>query len=170
MTGVVSAAALSVLMTLSVSVRAAEEIPFTVCKESSTWTRPTANVQAKIWNDSRYAGLKPETLWEWNHDFIMVPSDSASIPYHMANTSGLWTEGVFSPACTNDRKNTDWIAVWVLLHRVRSVEIVGSTYTIRADPAAKGFQSILIKRVSPVATIRFVDANGKVIDTIGDGR
>jgi hypothetical protein len=154
------------LMILTVSLWAAESVPFTVCKESRTWTRPAPYVQEKIWNDSRYLGLKPENLWEWMHDFIMVPTNSASIQYHTENTSGLWTEGVFSPRCNSDKKDTEWIAVWVLLHRVRSIEIAGNTYSVRVDPTAKGFQSILIKRVHPLGTLRFVDANGRVIDRI----
>lgn len=153
------------LMTQNVSLWAVEYVPFMVCRESYTWTRPAPNIQARVWNDPRYRGLEPDSLREWTHDFIMVEADSASIQYHAENTSGLWTEGVFSPTCS-DRKDTEWIAVWVLLHRVRSIEIAGDTYTVRVDPTAEGFQSILIRRVHPLGSLRFVDANGSVIDRI----
>ncbi|MGH9374366.1 MAG: hypothetical protein ACRD15_22850 [Vicinamibacterales bacterium] len=57
----------------------AEPIQFDLCKESTTWTRPTATVQAKLWSDPRYAGLDHDKLWEWTHSFIAIPVDSASI-------------------------------------------------------------------------------------------
>ena len=68
-----------------------QAVPFTICKESTTWTRPTASQQAKIWTDARYSdhGAK---AYEWNHQFLLVPPDSTSIQYHAANEAGLWTE------------------------------------------------------------------------------
>src|SRR3989442_743769 len=82
-------------MTISALGATAQSVPFTLCKESTTWTRPDASQQARIWNDARYSdhGAK---AYEWNHDFLLVPTDSASIQYHMENEAGLWTEGVSS--------------------------------------------------------------------------
>ena len=68
----------------------AETIPFDICAESTTWTRPTPEVQAKIWNDGRY-GDEARTAYDWTHNFLVSDPESASIPYHMANISGLWT-------------------------------------------------------------------------------
>jgi hypothetical protein len=64
-----------------------QAIPFTICKESTTWTRATASLQAKIWSDARYSdhGAK---AYEWNHQFLVVPSDSTSIQYHAGNEAG----------------------------------------------------------------------------------
>ena len=50
---------------------AAESIPFEVCAESTTWTRPTPEVQAKIWNDARYKD-EAGTAYAWTHNFIAL--------------------------------------------------------------------------------------------------
>ena len=57
-----------------------QPVPFIVCKESATWTRPTAVQQAKIWNDPRYAD-HGANAYEWNHEFLFVPPHSANIQY-----------------------------------------------------------------------------------------
>jgi hypothetical protein len=52
---------------------AAESIPFEVCAESATWTRPSPEVQAKIWNDLRYkdvAGTAYACPTGWIHPAI----------------------------------------------------------------------------------------------------
>jgi hypothetical protein len=143
----------------------AQTIPFTVCKESTTWTRPTANEQAKIWNDARYAehGAK---AYEWNHEFLFVPTDSASIQYHMENEAGLWTEGTFSPTCNNDKRNGEWIEAWILLHRVKNIQADGRVYAITVEPTRKGFQSILFERIAPQVSFRFIDLNGRLLDEV----
>jgi hypothetical protein len=73
------------LTSLAVSARPlpSQAVPFTICKESTTWTRPTASQQAKIWSDARYSdhGAK---AYEWNHQFLLVPPDSTSIQPGMA--------------------------------------------------------------------------------------
>lgn len=71
--------AVLVFCLMTVPVWAAESVPFVICQESRTWTRPAPHVQATIWKDPRYLGLKPENFWEWTHNFIMVPTHSASI-------------------------------------------------------------------------------------------
>jgi hypothetical protein len=142
----------------------AQTIPFTVCKESATWTRPTASQQARIWNDRRYAEIGARA-YEWTHDFLLVPPDSASIQYHMENQAGLWTEGISSPTCNNDKRGDEWIEAWILLYRVQRIDTDSNVYTITVEPTAKGFQSILFRRTSASnATFRFVDANGRLID------
>ena len=64
-----------------------QSVPFTICKESTTWTRPTASQQAKIWNDARYSDYGAKA-YEWNHQFLLVPPDSTSIQYHAGNEAG----------------------------------------------------------------------------------
>src|SRR6266699_297327 len=50
---------------------AAESITFEICAESTTWTRPTPEVQAKIWNDGRYKDFA-RTAYAWTHNFLVV--------------------------------------------------------------------------------------------------
>jgi hypothetical protein len=144
-----------------------QSIPFTVCKESTTWTRPTASQQAKIWNDARYSD-HGANAYEWNHQFLLVPPDSTSIQYHAANEAGLWTENTFSPTCDDAKykHNDEWIEAWILLHRVKSIQADGSGYTITVEPTAKGFQSIVFRRLEPTMSFRFVDINGRVVDEV----
>src|SRR5438552_3789106 len=47
---------------------AAESITFEICAESTTWTRPTPEVQAKIWNDGRYKDVA-DTAYAWDTPF-----------------------------------------------------------------------------------------------------
>jgi hypothetical protein len=144
-----------------------QSVPFTICKESTTWTRPTASQQAKIWSDARYSdhGAK---AYEWNHQFLLVPPDSTSIQYHAGNEAGLWTEDTFSPTCDDAKykHNDEWVGAWILLHRVKNIQADGSVYTITVEPTAKGFQSIIFRRIAPKMSFRFVDVKGRMLDEV----
>src|SRR5213594_4463443 len=136
---------------------AAESIPFEVCAESTTWTRPTPEVQAKIWNDNRYKGVAA-TAYDWTHDFIALVPDSASNHYHFMNMSGLWTATPGSykncyPSEKSPRHEYEWIEVWSLLHRVTQVTRDANTYTVTIQPTGAGFQSIFIRRLNPVVVL-----------------
>jgi hypothetical protein len=145
---------------------AALPIPFDICAESTTWTRPTPEVQAKIWNDSRYKGYA-RTAYEWTHNFLVTPADSASIAYHLQNVSGLWTapSEPFNKCPEKTGSNGyQWIEAWVLLHRVKEVTHENNTYTIVVEPTGQGFQSIFIRRLNPSAVVRFVTPDGKELE------
>src|SRR2546425_2712910 len=96
----------------------AQPVPFDICAESTTWVRPSPEVQAKIWNDGRYKDVAGNAH-EWTHDFLVADPESASIPYHMANISGLWTATTKPDECHSvgkpRRKGYEWIEIWVLL-------------------------------------------------------
>jgi hypothetical protein len=148
---------------------AAQPIPFDICAESTTWTRPTPEVQAKIWNDGRYRDFG-RTDYAWTHDFIVIDvPESASGHYHLRNLSGLWTD---PPAvldkCYSDRNGRlngyEWIEVWVLLHRVTQVTHDANTYTITVEPLGRGFQSVFFRRLNPVAVLRFVTRDGQELE------
>ena len=145
----------------------AERIPFEVCTESTTWTRPTPEVQAKIWNDGRYKD-EAGTAYAWTHNFIVIGEpESASIPYHLMNESGLWTAapGTFSKCYSPRREGREWIEVWSLLHQVKEVRHDNNTYTITVEPRGKGFQFVYIRRLNPSAVVRFVTPDGKELET-----
>ena len=143
---------------------AAESIPFEVCAESTTWTRPSAEVQAKIWKDARY-GNDARTAYDWTHDCLVSDPESASIPYHMENISGLWTARTNPGECHSadkpHRSGFEWIEVWVLLHRVVQITHDNNTYTITVEPTGRGFQSVLFRRLNPSVVLRFVTPDGK---------
>ena len=138
-------------------------VPFVVCKESATWTRPTADQQAHIWEDPRYAELGANA-YEWTHDFIVVAL-STGFQSQVADKAGLWMENVVgpSPSCAAAKRIEEWVGTWILLHRVISITADGSVYTIIVEATGKGYQSIVFKRVAPTVTFRFVDMNGLVL-------
>jgi hypothetical protein len=148
---------------------AAQPIPFDICAESRTWTRPTPEVQAKIWNDGRYRDLGPRA-YAWTHNFIFIGDPrSASIPYHLMNESGLWTAapGTFGKCYSDEyqrRSGYEWIEVWSLLHRAREVRRDANTYTIIVEPTTKGFQFVFIRRLNPSVVLRFVTPDGKELE------
>src|SRR5215510_10775548 len=102
----------------------AETIPFDVCAESTTWVRPSPQIQAKIWNEGRYSGSGP-TDYYWTHDFIVRDDPlSASGFDHLHNLTGLWTAPLGTlESCNSDEKirrnPNEWIELWVLLHHVK---------------------------------------------------
>ena len=144
----------------------AETIPFEVCAESTTWTRPTPEVQAKIWNDARYRDFAPRA-YEWTHNFVVISvPESLSGHFGLFQLSGLWTaEAARFSNCNSDqnhpRNGYEWIEIWVLLHRVIEVTHDGNTYTITVGPVGKGFQAVYIHRLNPSVVLRFVTPDGK---------
>jgi hypothetical protein len=73
------------------------------------------------------------------HNFIVIDvPESASIPYHLTNLSGLSTAVPFDNGCNTDKNNRregdKWIEVWALLHRVTQVSHDANTYTITVEP------------------------------------
>ena len=86
-------AALLVFNTLLYSQAAlAESVPFQVCAESTTWTRPSPELQTnKIWNDARYKGFGKDA-YAWTHDFLVLDYFmNVSLMVGVTNLSGLWT-------------------------------------------------------------------------------
>ena len=125
-------------------------------------------MQAKIWNDPRYAGFG-RTDYAWTHNFIVIDDPlSASIPYHLMNLSGLWTAAPFDNKCDTDPNNRrtgdEWIEVWSLLHTVKEVTHADNSYTITVEPTGRGFQFVYIHRLNPRAVLRFVTPDGKELE------
>jgi hypothetical protein len=145
---------------------AAQPVSFQICAESTTWVRPSPEVQAKVWNMPRY-DASDRTATAWTHDFIVDYPESASIAYDLMNLSGLWTAPL--EAFNKCREKTgpngyQWIEAWVLLYRVKEITLADNTYTITIEPTGKGFQSIFIRRLNPSAVFRFVTPDGKELD------
>jgi len=148
---------------------AQQPIPFGFCAESTTWTRPSPQVQASIWSMGRYKGMAHEP-YEWTHDFIVVDDPlSASIAYDVRNLTGLWTDPPPFNKCDTNLRNrreggNEWIEAWVLLHRVVQVTHENNTYTITVEPIGKGFQLVYFRRMSPNAVFLFITIDGKELE------
>jgi hypothetical protein len=83
----------------------------------------------------------------------------------------LWTATDVTGVCEN-RNNSDWVNIWVLLHRVTAIDREGSTYTVHVEPRQSGFQMIMFRNAAPAAksVFRFVGPDGKLIQSIGDAQ
>jgi hypothetical protein len=146
----------------------AQSIPFDICAESTTWVRPSPEVQSQIWNRGQYSGFG-RTNYAWTHDFIVIDDPlSASGDYHRRNLSGLWTDPPPANKCDTDQNNrrngNNWIEVWSLLHRVTRVTRENNTYTITVEPVGKGFQFVYFRRMNPSVVLRFVTQDGTELD------
>ena len=138
-------------------------LPYTICATSDAWTRPSAAVQSKIWNDNRY---KPSarTAYEWTHDFVLTEPDSASLSYHSENLSGLWTAGARTACPRRDGEHGEWVELWALQHGIRLITVDGDVVTVSAGRREAGFEIVQFKWpafIEPRRTrLRVVDADG----------
>jgi hypothetical protein len=141
-------------------------VPFAVCAQSDTWTRPSPDVQSKIWSDNRYVE-RGATAYEWTHNFLWTEPDSASIAYHSQNLSGLWTD-LRQSQCPRRDPADAWAEIWVLNYHVAQITLDGLVYTVTVEPRKTGYDMIQFRRPGSLgashATLRFVDKNGTVLD------
>lgn len=152
-----------------------EQVPFEICGESTTWSRPSEEEQkAKWWDFGRYAGGSDEVIkYPWTHDFF-VAYGNASGEYDLINLSGLWTlAGDVRSKCIEPERQDAILKlqkaeVWVLLQRVRSIRRVGTDYYIIVEPADKGVQFVQFPRPEQQVplTLHFVTEDGQEVDKI----
>jgi hypothetical protein len=151
----------------SVNGALAESLSFEVCAESSTWVRPSPEVQAKIWNDNRYKDFAKDS-YAWTHNFLFIDDpQSASVTGTFSNLSGMWTaQSSWMDACRirQSRNGLEWIEIWSLLHRVQEVRRDTNTYTVIVEPVVNGFQIIHVRRQNPSVVLRFVTPEGKELE------
>jgi len=123
-------------------------LPFIVCDRSDTWTRPSPDVQSRIWNDNRYKDSKhpPNVAFEWTHDFITTEPDSASLSHHSANLAGLWTAADRALCPRRDAERGSWVEIWALLHRVRMIWVENGVVTMSVDRRDAGFEIVQFMR------------------------
>lgn len=142
-------------------------IPFDVCVQSSDWQRPTAEVQAAIWNDPRYRESGPQA-YQWNHEFFWSEPDSASLAYENMNLSGAWTEPKRSACQRRDGERSQWTETWVLGRSVEGIQLADRMYTVRVSEPGLGYEVVQFRRPaslgSEMARLRFVDSGGRVLD------
>jgi len=162
--GTMRAALLAFFTFLYSQTALAESVPFKVCAGSSTWMRPSPDLQArKIWDDTRYKGFGKDA-YAWTHDFLVLNEylDVSSI-IAVTNLSGLWTvKTQWLHKCYLDQPpNPTSIQVLSLLHRVKEIQHNGNTYTVVVEPSGKGFQWVFIRRLDTWGVLRFVTPQGE---------
>jgi hypothetical protein len=146
----------------------AESVSFETCGESSTWVRPSPELQTtKIWNNARYKAFGKDA-YAWTHDFLVVDgymgvSDIVTV----TNLSGLWTvKNQWLHKCYLDRQHdpSTRLKLVLLLHRVKEIQYDANTYTVVVEPSEKGFQWVFIRRFNEWGAMRFVTSEGKQVD------
>lgn len=141
-------------------------VPFDVCVQSADWTRPSADVQSKIWSDPRYRE-RAAGAYEWTHNFLWSEPDSASIAYHQQNLSGLWTDVRESQCPRRDGDRKGWTEIWALNYRVTGISLSGLVYTITVVPQERGYEIIQFRRPDSLdaatETLRFVNDDGRIL-------
>jgi hypothetical protein len=149
---------------------AAESVPFDICAESTIWTRPSSQMQARIWNDARYKDFARDAF-AWTHNFLVIDDfQSVRVTVTLTNLSGLWTvKPLWLYKCYLDqqRQGFNWIEIWSLLHRVKEIQHDANRYTVIVEPSGKGFQWIFVPRLrlNQKAVLRFVTRDGKELET-----
>ncbi|MEX1253536.1 MAG: hypothetical protein WEE64_04270 [Dehalococcoidia bacterium] len=124
-----------------------ETLPFAVCQQSDTWTRPPLDQQrASIWSLARYAGRdeaslratfdEPAFTWEGGNSELFD-----SWPLH-----GLWStqdqRGVEPCAADGEVAEGRYVDLYLLTYRARAVALRGSTYEVTVEASERGFQHI----------------------------
>lgn len=142
-------------------------VPFDVCARSDTWTRPSNDVQSKIWNDPRYNALGP-SAYEWTHNFLWNEPDSASLTYTNTNLSGVWTEVQQSQCLRRDRDRAPWTEIWALTFRVTGIALKDAVYSVTVIPQERGYEIVQFRRPSTLhdelASLEFVTPDGAIVE------
>ncbi len=123
-----------------------KKVPFQVCEQSEAWTRPSEEVQAKIWNyptyKNDYGSLKSEA---WTRLFFRRTLGGTG--YHLRNLTGIWTATDVRQLCDNRERlrqlgRLEKLEVWVLLHKVKAIECEEAVCRVTVEPTGKGFQMV----------------------------
>ncbi len=167
-------------------------IPFEVCFNSDTWTRPSPIEQANAYKrSSRYSyhNITPQDvvnnpLWTVN----LIPwSSSGSIGALLMSDyrihSGLWTvrddnnsafdcaDKVNNFRSNPSAKSTTKIVLWVISHKVKAVKWQNSGFTLVVEPSNTGFQEIIFDKRKPhpeTLTFNVVDTKGRFLAKCND--
>jgi hypothetical protein len=152
-----------------------EDVSFDVCGEASSWVRPSEEQQtSRIWEFGRYAGMDEDVQeYLWTHNFF-VNYGSANVEQDMKDLSGLWTlpGGVRAACFEQERQDAilqlQMAEVWVLLHTVKGIRRVDTSYVIIVEPVEQGVQFVQFPRSDhqlPL-TLYFVTRAGHEIDKV----
>src|ERR1051326_4766531 len=81
---------------------AAQPVSFQICAESTTWVRPSPEVQAKVWNMPRY-DASDRTATAWTHDRseerrVRKECRSRWSPYHLKKMDRKYGTPIFRRA------------------------------------------------------------------------
>ena len=137
-----------------------EPVPFEICGESVSWSRPSEPEQkAQWWDNPRYAGVQADVIqYPWTHHYF-VSYGNASLDYDLLNLSGLWTlpadarAGCLEPDTQQAVVNLEKAEVWALGYRVTGINREGNDYYFVGRLVGQGVQFIQFARPEPQANL-----------------
>jgi hypothetical protein len=124
-----------------------QDVAFTVCESSESWTRPSEEEQARhIWDSARYRMVDRSFLRETFYEDFVAWHGGASEMVDVAALHGLSIEDPSPPDPQCDAGpglfRREFISVFLLLHRAEEVTLSGNTYRITVEETPSGFQEI----------------------------
>lgn len=142
-------------------------VSYSVCSESLTWTRPTADEQHKaLQANPRYSSLPSESTqpWQqsfWEKDVIAFTTYGLSARQEPIYFSGLWSLLEQQPVweqCYDAEKiaqlNSGEIAeLWLIGYQVKSMQWVGGRYLLTVEPTDAGAQFVQFPRREAFVTL-----------------
>lgn len=140
-------------------------VAFDVCSNIPDWERPDwATQMATLESNPRYSGgLDEEPLQSlsekfWNESVITFTTYGLSARTEPIYFSGVWTAIEAMDTCYEgdrpDAINQGQLAeVWLIGHRIVSIEWSGDQYQITVEPTSQGLQSVQFERLEALETL-----------------
>ncbi len=134
------------------------DVPFRVCAEATAWVRPSPSEQQReLQSLPRYGSqIEQEPLLSlyqrFQNQFVFAfTTYGISLRLEPIYFSGLWTvqstlRNCYDPDRIAQFNNGQLAEVWVLLHRVVSLQWVGDRYIMVVEPMSQGVQFIQFSR------------------------
>jgi hypothetical protein len=122
-------------------------LPFAVCEQSDTWTRPTLDQQReRIWTLARYAGRDEASFHATFDEPVFTWEGGNSEMFDSWPLHGLWSaqdQRVEDPCAQGyEVAQGRYVDVFLLTYRAREVVLRGSMYEVTVEPGERGFQHI----------------------------
>ncbi len=155
-----------------------ERVPFEICLQNPTWTRPTEEEQREtVWRDPRYASAGEEALKthpRWVENFVLY-GGGARDEGLLLEWGGFWKgdehiERRQGGLCQERQYAVSvgrQIEIWLKYHHVLRIQRLGKTYVLVVEPRARGFEVVDFVRAEgePLVFI-FVTPEGKELRRI----
>lgn len=159
-----------------------QPVSFEVCSNLPDWERPDLDAQTEtLTSNPRYSdSLDVEPLQSlsekfWHESIITFTTYGLSARTEPVNLSGVWTViDAMDPCYEGDRPeaiNQGQLGeIWLIGHRIITIEWLGDQYKVVVEPTQKGLQAIQFDRLEASETlpITVVEADGTEV-TVASG-
>lgn len=155
-------------------------VPYEICRELSDWERPSLDTQQQaLAANPRYSeGLDQEPLRSlsekfWTQPIIAFTTYGLSARMEPINLSGVWTIADETWTCyEGDRPDVinqgEMAELWVIGHRVASLEWSEGQYLLTVVPTGPGIQFIQFERQEhdPTLPLAVITADGETVSAV----